>query len=747
VADRRPRSSSLTPHQARRKEQILTQHEPTKIRQSADAIVLKEGKLFLLTTEAGDVPWSLPHGFGLFLDDCRFLDGYLLSVNDTEPTVLSADDTRGFETHHYLTNPALGGERGPAISKSTVTITRHRIIRDAVLHELIALQNYGAQPARLRVELRFRAAFQDLFVLKGFVTGPRGRLRKPRVRGGDAVELAYEGRDGMVRLSELVFAPRPTRLAGDAATFEIRLERDATCEVSVRIAPVAGDGARPRRAAAHPATPPAEIRRWLRRSERVWLEGSTEVGCSNPLFERILQRALLDLRMLRSRIDGDHFFAAGVPWFGTLFGRDAATVALQTLPYGPAMARQTLRLLARFQATTHDAYRDAEPGKILHELRRGELARLGAIPQSPAYYGTLDATLLFVVLAGEYVAWSGDLALVRELREAIERALTWMTEFADHDGDGYLDYTGRYAHGLVNQGWKDSGNAIVNADGSLAEPPIALAEVQAYAHLAWGSAAALMSALGDAERGRAYRRRASELQARFERDFWDDALGCYVMARQAGGRPVAVVSSNAGQVLWGGIASPARAGRVAARLMEDDMFSGWGIRTLSASAAAYNPVSYHLGSVWPHDNALILAGFRRYGEDERALRLFDALFEAASRFRSYRLPELYCGYARHESEDRPVRYPVACSPQAWASGAIPHALWSLLGLRPDALARRLEVRRPRLPTGIEWLELRRLRVGPDEVDLRFAHRGDGEVSVDVKPRSGDLEVRRTEDRP
>ncbi|HXH82882.1 MAG TPA: amylo-alpha-1,6-glucosidase, partial [Candidatus Tectomicrobia bacterium] len=424
----------------------------------------------------------------------------------------------------------------------------------------------------------------------------------------------------------------------------------------------------------------------------------------------------------------------------TLFGRDAATVGLQTLPYGCSMAADTLRLLARHQATSVDAYRDAAPGKILHEYRAGELADLGVIPQSRVYYGSVDATMLFLILLAEYVRWSGDLALARELRPNVDAALRWMAESADADGDGYLDYTGRYAGGLINQGWKDSGNAIVNADGTLAEPPIALCEVQGYAYRAWREVADLLRRLGDVAEAEALDRRAADMQARFERDFWDDSLGCYLLARQAGGRPVAVVSSNAGQVLWTGIASAEHARRVVDRLLAPDMFSGWGIRTLSSDAVRYNPMSYHLGSVWPHDTALILGGFTRYGHADAALRLFDALFDAATHFRHYRLPELFCGHARADDEQAPIGYPVACSPQAWAAGALPHALRALLGLEADALGGRLRIVDPQLPSWLAWVEIERLQVAGALVDVRVERTAGGRIAVRPTVAEGHIDV-------
>jgi glycogen debranching enzyme len=552
------------------------------------------------------------------------------------------------------------------------------------------------------------------------------------------VRLSYDGKDGRLRTTEIAFTPAPARLARARAVYDVTLAPDERREIAITLAP-AQEGAPAPDDDADPATPPEVLRHWHERSVEIWLGASTTVQTSNRTLDRVLRQALLDLRTLRSRLGECDYYAAGVPWFVTLFGRDASIVGLQTLPYGWETVRHTLRLLARLQARERDPYRDAEPGKILHEYRSGELARLDAIPQSPAYYGTVDATMLFLILVTEYVRWSGDIDLARELRPNIDAALDWVGGLADSDGDGYLDYQGKYGTGLVNQGWKDSGNAIVNEDGSFPEPPIALCEVQAYAYRAWRQVAWLLRALG-ASGADALEHRAEEMRVRFERDFWDERLGCYVLALQAGGRPARVVSSNAGHVLWGGIASPARAAVVVERLMAPDMFSGWGIRTLSSRAAAYNPMSYHLGSVWPHDNALAVSGFRRYGHDAQAVRVFDAVLDAAVNLRGHRLPELFCGHDRSVSEERPISYPVACSPQAWAAGALPHALWNLLGLRPDALAARLTVQRPRLPRGVDWLEMHGLAIGRARVDLRFERDADDHVRLDAKVGAGDLEV-------
>jgi glycogen debranching enzyme len=734
-------------HPNPRKERLLTQPDPSKIRRTGNSVVLKQGDLFLLAQESGDVPWRLPHGMGLFYRDCRFLDGYTLTLNGREPIVLSRMATRGFEVYHDLSNPRLPrGDGQPSIPKNTVALRRQRLIRSDVLYELLTVTNYGCDRVDLELALRFRARFEDIFVVKGFVAGPRGTVQEPKVTDPDRVVLRYWGSDDRHRTTTLRFAPAPDHLQPHHALFQLSLAPGQTRELQVRFEPREErvDDPRPDRAA--PPAWPGGAQHWSERAEAIWLDRSTKVRASNPLFERVLQRALLDLRLLRSRLHGKHFFAAGIPWFATLFGRDAATVAFQTLPYGATMARETLQLLARYQATQVDAERDAEPGKILHELRLGELAHTGTIPQSPAYYGTVDATLLFLILLAEYVNWSGDLDLPRQLRPHVDAALGWMEHYGDHDGDGYLDYVGEYANGLVNQGWKDSGNAIVQADGTLAKPPIALCEVQGYAFRALRQTADLLRTLDDDARADQLDQRADTLRQRFERDFWSADLGCYILARQQGGRPAAVVASNAGQVLWSGIAAPARASQVVERLMASDMFSGWGIRTLTSQQPAYNPMSYHLGSVWPHDNGLILAGFRRYGHDDAARRVFDALFDAASQFRDYRMPELYCGFERRAGEPQPVRYPVACSPQAWAAGAIPHALWNLLGLRADARSGRLRIVRPCLPGWLDWLELHDLQVGSAKVRLRFEQSSpDGDVQVDATVVEGSLAIEQRDD--
>jgi glycogen debranching enzyme len=719
---------------------VLTHDHPTSISTTRDAIVLKSGNLFMLTTREGDIPAALPHPFGVYREDCRHLNRLALTINGEPPTLLSPRAASGFRAQHFLSNPQLqrlGGHT--AIDKHEIEIVRDRVIVEDAIQEHLRVQYRGREPVRLRLELRFGAGFEDVFVVKGFHEDSEGSPLTSSV-GDTWVTLRRRGRDEVARATTLVFAPAPDRLNEEVARWDLSFAAGSERMIAIAITASTNEDIAPRRPDSDPETAHARAED----AASLWRDRWPTVA-SGTVFDRVFHQSVADLQTLRSRIDGYEYFAAGVPWFATLFGRDAIVTMLQTVAYERQSVSQTLQLLARYQATETDADRDAEPGKIVHEYRAGELAHRDAIPQSPAYYGSVDAPMLFVIAVADYVAWSGDLELARRLRPHVDAALGWMARNAD-SGGGYVHYSGWENGRPVNQGWKDSGAAIVNADGSFAEPPIALCEAQAYAFRAWREGAALFHCLGDDAAAMLLARRAAELRTRFEHDYWDPALGCYVLARQSAGRPAAVVSSNTGQVLWGGLADPRRASAIADRLLRSDMYSGWGVRTLSTEALAYNPVSYNAGTVWPHDNSLIIAGLRRYGEDEAALRIFEGLVDAALGFAYGRLPELFSGHPRREEDRSPIQYPAACSPQAWAAGAVPLALTSLLGLRANALSGQLEIRRPRLPRCLPRIELKGLRVGNARVDLYLTRNdGCGHARVEWQVRTGVLDVLHTED--
>jgi glycogen debranching enzyme len=464
----------------------------------------------------------------------------------------------------------------------------------------------------------------------------------------------------------------------------------------------------------------------------------TTVHSDSLLLNAVVNRTLGDLQMLLSSIDGQEFFAAGITWFATLFGRDSIITALQTLAHEPDIARHTARLLAHYQGDRVDEWRDEQPGKILHSLRVGEMARLGEIPHTP-YYGSVDATPLFLILIGRHAAWTGDVELFESLRDNVELALHWMSTYGDQNHDGYIEYASTSDRGLINQGWKDSGDAIVDSDGHLADPPIALVEVQGYAYEARLLIADLYERTGEAARAKELRDEAAKLRERFNRDFWMEEKGFYALALEKGDAQLSVISSNPGHALWTGIADDDKARAVVKRLMQPDMYNGWGVRTLSHEEKRYNPVGYHLGTVWPHDNSIIAVGFRRYGFDAEAQQILSGLVEAAMHFSGYRLPELFAGFARDEY-DYPVRYPVACHPQAWAAGSIAYLIEAMLGLSPDAFEKRLRVVRPMLPDFVNHMELHDLTVGTARVSLRFERTPENTTAVTVLDSEGELEV-------
>jgi len=730
-----------------RKRLLLTRRVSSRVQSIADALVLKDQALFFLSEPSGRVPLEAGHGLGLYFQDCRFLSGYDILVGDLAPDELGADAGRGYvaliETTNDAPLPARAGdghdEAGDPIEKQQLEIAWHRVLDGGAraLYDELSVRNSGPGRARCTLHLSFSAGFEDVFRIRGKLVERQGRHLPPTWRDG-ALRLAYRGADGVARSTWLRFDPPPDRHAGTTVEFDLDLAATERQQVLVAAAVESG----PRlRTHAPPACRPkdrARADRERRRTRQRWLRDGTALGSGSLVVDAVVRRSLADLRMLATPLDGSAYLAAGVPWFVALFGRDSLVAAHEVLAFDRAIAADTLRLLASLQGREVDPWRDEQPGKIPHELRVGEYARLGLIPHTP-YYGSVDSTPLFLCLLADHAAWSGDLSLFDELRGPAEAALDWLDRFGDSDGDGYLEYVAGPSGGLINQGWKDSGEAIVNADGSLATPPIRLAEVQGYAYRARRGMAELFARRGDAARARDLREAAERLRRRFERDFWSERLGAYVLALQGPSRqPVEVVTSNAGQVLWSGIASPDRARRTADRLLRDDVFSGWGIRTLSVHELRYNPIGYHLGTVWPHDNALIAEGLRRYDLDDHALRLLEGLVEAAMAFPGYRLPETFAGFAR-DDYGTPVHYPVACHPQAWAAGAVPALLTACLGLRPEGLDGRLRIHRPVLPPFLPWLELRDVAVGAGRVDLRF-ERGHAGVDVEILDLRGELQV-------
>jgi len=693
----------------------------------------------LCQNDAG-LPLDDDQGFGLYYHDCRFLKGYEVSIGKSRLNALGSSAAHGYKAEFELTNRDLGSSDKNRIKKQSVGFNWQRIVQGSKLsvHDVITCTNYTVEPVEFVLTFVFEAGFEDIFEIRGANPSKIGKQRTPKWHR-DTLVFSYDGADGLrrtVAISISASSIKVRRRNGADVAVGLKAKQSKEVKVSIRIAEAPTTESSSLISA--PSPDAKTLSKGLQQNLDDWLHDHCQLQSSSNTLNHLFERSIRDLGALRTILHGQDYFSAGLPWYGALFGRDSILSSLQTLAFRPAIAEQTLRLLAKYQGKEVNNWRDEQPGKIMHELRVGEMAHLNEIPQTP-YYGSVDSTPLFLILVAHHANWRGDLALFRELRPSIDHALDWITRYGDETGDGYLQYNSKSKQGLGNQGWKDSGDSIVNSDATLAEPPIALVEVQGYVYLAKVSLAEIYERDGDRSGAQRLRAEARELQSRFERDFWLADKNVYALALQRGKRPAAVVSSNAGQALWSGIARPNRARQTVKQLMTESMFSGWGVRTLSTEERRFNPVGYHLGTVWPHDNSIILAGMRKYGCDQQSCAVFSGIVEAAKHFEHFRLPEVFAGFSRKESAI-PVRYPVACHPQAWAAGSVPFMIESLLGLVPKAFENRLQIVRPTLPDFIDQLELKRLRVGKSSVDLKFERKADGSVDTHVVQVRGELDV-------
>ncbi len=705
----------------------------------ANAVVIKNSNVCFVADADGMVPLTGGHGYGLYYHDCRFLSGYVVRVAGKPPVALSGTAAHPFLAKFELTNPRIRTSDGEVLSSDAIGIEWRRVVDDAqpALHDQFLLKNFGRRRAEFLLSFSFRAAFEDVYAVRDALSRTLGVLHPPMWRNG-VLGFLYEGKDGFYRSLSIQFSSSVEVTGAQTAHVPIALGPKESTNLRVSLLLAESRDPPERQSSARRPSFPEKLESDVTQASAVWFDALPRIVSDDLVLNKVVARSFVNLGLLQSQIDHLTFFAAGTPWFATLFGRDSLIAALQTLAYDSSVAEQTLRLLAKYQGQQEDAWRDEEPGKILHELRMGEMARLDLIPQTP-YYGSIDATPLFLILIARHAAWTGRLDLFYELQDSVDRALAWLETAAHRYSHGYLAYISRSERPLDNQGWKDSGEAIVNIDDSLAAPPIALVEVQGYVYRAKLAVAQLYERARDVTRAARLQREASELRARFNRDFWIAERGFYAMALQGDGRPAVVISSNPGQALWSGIVEESKAKLTVDRLMSDEMFSGWGVRTLSEREQAYNPLGYHIGSVWPHDNSLIAMGFRRYGYDQAACRVFDGLLEAAMHFKSYRLPELFAGFSRSEYEV-PVPYAAANPPQAWAAGAVPYLLEAVLGLVPEAFDRRLRIVRPTLPGPVDELHIQGMKVGQAQVDLRYERTRDGTVSVHVLRVDGALDV-------
>ncbi|HLB62314.1 MAG TPA: amylo-alpha-1,6-glucosidase [Actinomycetota bacterium] len=695
-------------------------------------LAVKEGETFLFSDLEGDIEDEGDFGLGLYSKDTRYLSHFRMTVSGRDPVLLSSSAERGYMSHVDLTNPDLYEGDVLTVPQQTLNIRRIRAISGR-LFERVRVKNYNPMPVALDLELSFGADFADIFEVRGMMRPERGRLESPSVEGS-RVEFRYGGRDGITRRTRIDLGVVPDRVEQRdgvvAVSFRLHLGPGQTRLLGMTIEPLAG------MEELQPLDFDVAVH-GLRRSYEEWERGSTEIVTDNELFNQLLDRSLRDLRALATETPQGTVVAAGIPWYVTLFGRDSMITSHQLLMVNPAPARQTLELLAAQQGSRVDDWRDEQPGKILHEFRQGELAGAGDIPHTP-YYGSVDATPWFVILYAQYFRWTGDVEFAERLLPAAEAALRWIDEEGDLDGDGFVEYRTRSPRGVRNQGWKDSEDSIVHADGRLAEPPIALSEVQGYVYMAKLRMADVYEALGEDAKSEWLLAEAHMLRKRFNEAFWMEDEHYFAAALDAEKRQVRTVMSNPGHGLYCDIVDGDKAVAVAKRLLAPDMFSGWGIRTMSKGAAAYNPMSYHNGSVWPHDNALLAAGMKRYGFVRSTNRVATALFDAAIHADYMRLPELFCGFTRR-SPNRPVSYPVACSPQAWAAGSPFLMLQAMLGISARAHENLLTVNKPQLPSWLNVVELRNLRVGDSRIALVFRREGDI-TSFSMLSREGNVRV-------
>jgi glycogen debranching enzyme len=695
--------------------------------------VLKCGDTFAVFNRYGDIEDLGASQFGLFYAESRHLSRFTVRLNKKQGMLLSSTIRKDNAFLSVdLTNVDSPDNGNNVLPRGTVHIFRAQFLRKASCYEHIRVINYGLEPAQVLLTLQFDADFADIFEVRGTKRDRKGD-RLPDEIDGNAAVLAYKGLDGVTRRTRLEFSPQPSSLTTGEASFPIKLnpkeEKSVFCSVACE-----SDVAK-----AKPLVSFSEAFRSLAKNSDA--DGNIDdcrITTSSETFNDWITRSGADLRML---IDGNPegpYPYAGVPWFSTVFGRDGIITALECLWMAPHIGKSVLKYLAETQASEEIPEKDAEPGKILHEMRRGEMAATGEVPFA-RYYGSVDSTPLFVMLSGAYFERTNNLSLLRELWPNVKRAVEWMDKYGDCDGDGFVEYRQRSSKGLVQQGWKDSQDSVFHADGRMAEAPIALCEVQGYVYAARRAAAMLAGVLGEKGFEQKLNDQAEVVRNKFEEAFWCEELGTYALALDGDKKQCRVRASNAGHALYCQIARNERAARVAESLMGDRGFSGWGVRTIGAMEARYNPMSYHNGSVWPHDNALIGMGFSQYGLGHHANQILAGLHAASRYVELCRLPELFCGFHKRPDSSGPTLYPVACAPQAWAAGAVYLLLQACLGLSVQGGKRRITFSNPTLPDHLDEIRIDNLRILDAAVDLRIRRNG-RIIGVEVLRKSGEIDI-------
>ncbi len=699
--------------------------------------VLKHGDTFGIFDRFGDIQFIGRGEHGIYRQDTRFFSALELKINGKRPLLLNStvkSDNSLLTVD--LANPEVCVQEagGRYLPQASIHIFRSKLLWEGVCYEHIRATNYSLEPVSLEISLEFKADFADIFEVRGTERRHRGELLESRITRNEIV-IGYRGLDGVVRYARLASRPCPDEATSSCFRYRLQLAPRGAwdlflhlcCEIHGQGRLNGGPGQERHRLMVARAADDLKAARGLQCS----------IHTSNEQFNDWINRSVADLHMLTTNTPHGPYPYAGVPWFSTPFGRDGIITALECLWVNPGLARGVLEFLSATQARESDTLQDAEPGKILHEMRLGEMAACGQVPFG-RYYGAVDATPLFVMLAWAYYQRSGDLEFIRSIWPSLELALGWIERYGDSDGDGFVEYSRRSPRGLVNQGWKDSDDSVFHRDGSLARGPVALCEVQAYCYGALRGGGGLAGALGMEALARELGEKARRLKEAFNLRFWWEKGGTYALALDGEKRRCEVAASNAGHALFTGIAPPGRAARVAGRLFGPDLFSGWGIRTLSSREVRYNPMSYHNGSVWPHDNAIIALGLARYGFKHKALSVMTGLFDASIYMDLHRLPELFCGFERRPGES-PTLYPVACLPQAWSSASVFCLLQACLGLSFKREKPQVRFSHPLLPPYLDEVHIRNLRAWNGVVDLVLIRHGEN-VSINVMRKDGDVDV-------
>jgi len=693
--------------------------------------VIKHNDLFLTTDLRGDVPGEQAQE-GLYMKDTRFLSRLELTLNGKRPLLLSSAADENYAARIRLTNEHEETDGKVKLWRESVELIRERFIYGDVLYETVFLTNFSTGTLEFELGVAFGADFKDMFLVRGFQPSERLGKVTEREAGKSAWRSVYESADGSKKETEIRWDAEADSMSEEGeAVFRIRLEPREEKRIAFAVVPSV-DGVKPAVAPREEAL--AELRNVYAR----WTEDGPKVESDSSLLDKLYARGVQDLRVLLTDFGYGLFPVAGLPWYAVPFGRDSLIAALQMLPLRPEVARDTLAMMAAYQGTEADPWKDEQPGKIMHELRCGELARSGQVPFAP-YYGSIDSTPLFVLLAAEYAHWTGDVEAVERLIPNLERAFDWIESYGDRDKDGWVEYYQESSKGIANQGWKDSADSVVHLDGRFAEAPIALVEVQGYVYQAYRRLAPILKKLGRDELAESLLAKAERLKTAFDEAFWMPEERFYAIALDANKDQVRSVTSNPGHLLMSGIVPEDKARTVSRRLVADDMFGGYGIRTMSSGSTGYNPMSYHDGSVWPHDNSLALIGMSRLGFKEEAATVVEGLMRAAEHFEYNRLPELFCGYDL--SVGYPVSYPVACSPQAWAAGTSVVLVQTMLGLQPDALNGTIALN-PFLPAGMRKLTVSHVPVADGLLTVVLSREdATGPVRAEVVANTTGCEIR------